>query len=66
MLGISNACVKIVCKLRKLQGTLLFSIPRIDIDVQPPDNASLDPPVATDMQGEQDGARGDCTDSTEG
>ena len=31
-----------------------------------PDNASLDPPIATDMWGEEDDASKDCTNSTEG
>ena len=35
------------------------------MDAPPPDNASLDPPEATDMQGEEDRVRLDGTSSTE-
>ena len=35
------------------------------MDAPPPDNASLDPLVATNMQGEEEGASGDVNNSTE-
>ena len=42
-----------------------LSIPRIDMEVPTPDNVSLDPPVATDMQVEEDEARADVNSNTE-
>ena len=36
------------------------------MDAPPPDNASLDPPVATDMRVEEDEASADRINSTEG
>jgi len=36
------------------------------MDAASPDKASTDPSVAIDVQVEEDGARGDCTNSTEG
>ena len=42
-----------------LDKKLYFSIPRVDMETPPPDNDSLDPSVATNMQGEEEGASAD-------
>ena len=44
---------------------IFFSIPKIYMDAQPPDIASLEPPVATDMWVEEDEARVDGNSNTE-
>ena len=53
-------------KINKItSGKLFFSIPRVDMETPPPDKASMDPPVAADMQVEEDEERADVNNSTE-
>ena len=59
--GISNSTCDNRVKINKITQTIIFSIPRVDIEASPPDNA----PVATDMRGEEDEARADVNNSTE-
>ena len=46
-------------------GKLFFSIPTVDMETPPHDKASMDPPVAADMQVEEDEERADVNNSTE-
>ena len=48
-----------------LDEKLVFSIPKIYMDAQPPDIASLEPLVATNMRVEEDIAKADGNSSTE-
>ena len=44
---------------------LFFSIPRVDMETPQPDKVSMDPPVATNVQVEEDEERADVNNSTE-
>ena len=46
-------------------GKLFFSIPRVDMEPAPSDKPSMNPPVAADMQVEEDEERADGNNSTE-
>ena len=49
-----------------LDKILYFSIPRVDMETQPPDNAYLDPSVTIDVWIKEDEASADRINSTEG
>ena len=50
---------------RSYRKKYFFPIPRVDMETQPPDKASIDPLVATNVRVEEDRVRLDGTSSKE-
>ena len=52
-------------KINEITGTNMFFHSRVDMETPPPDKASTDPPVATNVRVEEDRVRLDGTSSKE-